>query len=167
MGIAFNPDDNDKELKYTRQALYYPKRSRNVSHPTYDMYAFGLLFNEIMTGTRNVRLTQSDCLDSGTVPYFGQLVSACLSPEARLRPTTECVRKYLGHFHRYMSEYITQHKLLYEQESSSAARNVIFDHVYQQFVGEHPFQPETDNSYIGQQGWPKLNIFICYGEDSY
>ena len=81
LGIAFNPDTTKTNVRNIQQRLYYPTNHPNVCHPSYDIYAFGLLFNEIMTGKRNVELKQADCNDPTKVPYFGSMISACIDPK--------------------------------------------------------------------------------------
>ena len=57
LGIAYNPDYTSEEVEEIRQKHYYPTDNPNSCHPTFDIYAFGLLFNEIMTGYHNVSLS--------------------------------------------------------------------------------------------------------------
>ena len=146
LGIAFNPDYTSQEVKYMQQQLYYPTNNPNIFHPSYDIYAFGIIFNEIMTGERNTGLTQGDCRDPNAVPYFGSLISACISEYGRDRPTTYCVKEHLLKFHNHLDNETAQCEKSYESEDLGT-RNEIFDKAYRTFQSNNQFVSQKDQTY--------------------
>ena len=155
LGIAFHPDITKEGVSRLTQRTYYPKNDQNVSHPCYDIFAFGLLLNEIMTGRRNLTMNEADCRDIQKVPYFGPLISACVSVRPQNRPTTQCVKQYLVNFEQHLDDYIKQTGLNYEKQSL-AKRNEIFDDAYNSFTAA--FHIETDKEY---QELPKGPGLYC------
>ena len=150
LGIAFDPKTTAAVLKGVSQQLYYPTDSPNIFHPSHDIYALGLIINEIMTGEQNTALTQNDCKDQKKVPYFGALISACISASGRDRPTTECVKKYILQFCQHLEDHIKLSKIDYEKEPL-AKRNEVFNKAYQTFVNKVRFVNETDENYRDQR----------------
>ena len=146
LGIAFNPDSTSQGVKRIHQQLYYPTNDPNSSHPSYDIYAFGLLVNEIMTGQRNTKLSPEDCKEAEKVPYFGDMIAACISQNGRDRPTTACVKQHLLNFHQYLDKQSKQNEKKYEQETLER-RNEIFDKAYQSFSAQVRFVNEVDDAY--------------------
>ena len=146
LGIAFNPDSTSKEVKDIQQQLYYPTNNPNACHPTYDIYAFGLIFNEIMTANRNVKLTQAECQDPKKVPYFGSMISACIAKNGRDRPTTQCVKQHMLNFDQHLEKHIKDKEIDYEKESVEK-RNEVFDNAYRSFADRVRFENETDENY--------------------
>ena len=145
-GIAFHPDWTPQEIQDVFQNIYYPPNKENSCHPSYDIYAFGLIINEIMTGQKCLHLTQNDCKDVSKVPYFGALISACLSRKGRERPSTECVKKYILSFRQHLDDYTKRASVNYEQEQLEK-RNEIFDQSYSLFSASKPFVNETVEGY--------------------
>ena len=39
--------------------------------------------------------TTGDCGDKEKVPYFGDMIAACIDPDAKKRPSTACVKNHL------------------------------------------------------------------------
>ena len=150
LGIAFSPDSTSTMLKGVSQIQYYPTESPNVYHPSHDIYAYGLIFNEIITGNRNLELTQADCKDPKKVPYFGPMISACLAASGRDRPTTQCVKQYMLKFDQHLAAEIKQSKIDYEKQTVEK-RNEVFDKAYKTFVNRVKFVNETDKNYKDHQ----------------
>ena len=159
LGIAFHPDSTSQAVRGIHQQLYYPTSDPNSCHPSYDIFAFGRLFNEIMTGNRSFSLTQAQCNDSNTVPYFGSMISACLSSKGRDRPTTQCVKQHLVKFREYLDRQVEQNESKYEAESLEK-RNGIFIRAYRNFDAREAFTKETDENYQEQPSTEGKKLLI-------
>ena len=146
LGIAFHPDCTSQGVQRIHQAEYYPTNNPNSCHQSYDLFAFGLVFNEIMTGQKNLKLTQDDCKNPRKVPYFGPMISACLSESGRDRPTTSCIKQHILDFHEHLDTYLEENDIDYESEKLGK-RNEIFDRAYHTFATKNKFTKVIDETY--------------------
>ena len=114
-----------------------------------------------MTSKRDTRLTQAECKDPKVVPYFGTMISACISKYGKDRPTTRCVKEHMLKFHAYLDQEIENNGQPYESQSLDK-RNEIFDKAYVKFAAKAEFVKETDQNYQSvprRQGSNFLYVF--------
>ena len=145
-GFGFDPEKKTESTNYSHETSYHPRNDANKCSPSYDVYAYGLLFNEIFTEKKNVSLTQQDCLNKFKVPYFGDMIAACIDPDERKRPSTECVKNYLLAFREVIKEYWGSQNVTVN-DPDVLTMNTRFDRAYQSFISSTTFKVETDDSF--------------------